>query len=107
MRATKGKTKSIPWWASVITAIVVYCLLKYILPNLNPADQGLRNIFQFGPTAAPVVTIPFLLLAAKQLYDNPTTDTEDNPQKHKYNAALDGNGRTTPFYNSHPGCFPA
>ena len=62
--------KGIPWWVSVIGAIVTYCVLKYVLPELDPATQTLQELFQLGPAAAPVLTIPFLLLAAKQLYDN-------------------------------------
>lgn len=69
--------KGIPWWVSVFGAIVTYCTLKYLLPELAPKNQTLQELFQLGPVAAPVLTIPFLLLAAKQLYDNdlPVKDT--------------------------------
>lgn len=64
------QVKRIPWWVSVIGAIATYCTLKYILPELAPANKTLQELLQLGPVAAPVLTIPFLLLAAKQLYDN-------------------------------------
>jgi hypothetical protein len=64
-----SQSRHIPWWVSIIFAIITYCTLKYILPELAPGSQKLNNFFQLGPVAAPVLTIPFLLLAAKQLYD--------------------------------------
>lgn len=60
----------IPWWVSIVCAIGTYCTLKYILPELQPANETLQTLCDMGPTAAPVLTIPFLLLAAKQLYDD-------------------------------------
>jgi len=68
--------KPIPWWVSILLAIGVYCTLKYILPELKPSSQGLQDLFQMGPVAAPVMTIPFLLLAAKQLYDTDIPESE-------------------------------
>jgi hypothetical protein len=35
-----------------------------------------------GPVAAPVLTIPFLLLAAKQLYDTDIPGRENDIQDH-------------------------
>ena len=64
------QVKRIPWWVSVIGAIIIYSTLKYILPEFTPTNQTLGELFQLAPAAAPVLTIPFLLLAAKQLYDN-------------------------------------
>lgn len=73
------QVKRTPWWVSVIGAIVTYCTLKYVLPELAPINQTLGELFQLAPLAAPVLTIPFLLLAAKQLYDNdlPTKNIPD------------------------------
>lgn len=73
-------TKRIPWWFSIICAIATYCTLKYVLPELAPTNQTLKDFFQLGPVAAPVLTIPFLLLAAKQLYDKdlPAKNTKDS-----------------------------
>ena len=79
-KANIQKAKRIPWWFSIICAITTYCTLKYVLPELAPTNQTLKDFFQLGPAAAPVLTIPFLLLAAKQLYDNdlPAEDTKDS-----------------------------
>ena len=64
-----SEKKHIPWWVSIVCAIATYCTLKYVLPELAPANQKLKDLFQLGPVVAPLLTIPFLLLAAKQLYD--------------------------------------
>lgn len=50
-------------------AIVSYCTLNYLVPELDPAHPTLQKLTQAAPTFAPIVTILFLLLAAKQLYD--------------------------------------
>jgi hypothetical protein len=69
-KATKSSEKKhIPWWVSILCAIATYCTLKYVLPELAPANQKLKDLFQLGPVVAPLLTIPFLLLSAKQLYD--------------------------------------
>lgn len=75
---TKSNPKRrIPWWFSILLAIATYCTLKYLLPELEPVSEKLRNLFQLGPVAAPVMTIPFLLLAAKQLYDTDLPSDEE------------------------------
>lgn len=73
------QVRRIPWWVSIVCAIGTYCSLKYIVPEIQPANETLSNLFEMGPIAAPVLTIPFLLLAAKQLYDNdlPQEDVEE------------------------------
>ncbi|WP_458774407.1 hypothetical protein [Desulforhopalus sp. 52FAK] len=73
---TNQSKRRTPWWVSILCAIATYCTLKYLLPGLNPPNQVLQDLFQMGPTAAPVMTIPFLLLAAKQLYDVDIPDEE-------------------------------
>jgi hypothetical protein len=50
-------------------AIVSYCTLKYLIPELHLTNPTLQKLTQAAPTFAPLVAIPFLLLAAKQLYD--------------------------------------
>ena len=72
--------RRIPWWVSIICAIATYCTFTYILPNLKPGSQTLYDLFQMGPTAAPVLTIPLLLLAAKQLYDTDIPSEEIDEQ---------------------------
>lgn len=66
-----------PWWVSVLLAILCYCTLKYLVPQLQPASPGLARLFQAAPSFAPIVTIPLLLLAAKQLYDTDTPKEKD------------------------------
>lgn len=63
-----------PWWANVLLAIGSYCMLKFVVPGLSVSNNSLQKLVQAAPTFAPLVTIPFLLLAAKQLYD---TDIEE------------------------------
>jgi len=75
-----SQARHIPWWVSITGAIITYCTLKYIVPELATGSQKLNDFFQLGPVAAPVLTIPFLLLAAKQLYDTdlPEEEFEEN-----------------------------
>lgn len=79
---SKDENQGLPWWLSVTFGALVYCGLKYLLPALVPipttttADQNLfTHIIGLAPSLAPVLTIPFLLLGAKQLYDG--TANED------------------------------
>lgn len=58
-----------PWWASVLLAVICYCTLKYLVPQLQSTSPALAKLIQAAPSFAPIVTIPLLLLAAKQLYD--------------------------------------
>ncbi len=69
-----------PWWVSVLLAICSYCALKYIGPELQPTSPLLQKLMQAAPQFAPLVAIPFLLLAAKQLYDSdlPEKDQQEN-----------------------------
>ena len=64
-----------PWWGSVLLSIFFYCGLKYGFPELQLADPGMQKLAQAAPSFAPILAIPFLLLAAKQLYE---TDIRDN-----------------------------
>ncbi len=58
-----------PWWVSVLLAIGSYCTFKFLIPDLHLTNPTLAKLAQAAPTFAPIITIPFLLLAAKQLYD--------------------------------------
>lgn len=60
---------SLPWWIFVLLAVGSYCTLKYLLPDLHSVNPTLQKLFQAAPTFAPLITIVFLLLAAKRLYD--------------------------------------
>lgn len=62
-------TFHLPWWVSLCSGIFSYILLKYLIPSLEPEQLFFVKICRAAPTFAPIVTIPFLLLSAKQLYD--------------------------------------
>ena len=70
--------KRLPWWVSILLAIGSYCTLKFVMPELHLTNSTLQKLVQAAPTFAPLVTIPFLLLAAKQLYDTDVGDEDDN-----------------------------
>lgn len=66
--------KRVPWWISVLLAIGSYCTLKFVVPELPLTNITLQKLAQAAPSFAPLATIPFLLLAAKQLYDTDLGD---------------------------------
>lgn len=68
-----------PWWVSVLMAIIGYLGLKYGSGYLLAPGHRLSGLL---PQFAPVVAMGFLLLAAKQLYDNdPNADTDENTEQ--------------------------
>jgi len=69
-----------PWWGSILMATFVYCGLKYGLPAVHLDHPALQHLAQAAPAFAPILTIPWLLLAAKQLYD---TEAGPSPQQEK------------------------
>jgi hypothetical protein len=75
---SSGKLFHIPWWINILLAISSYCGLKFVVPELHFTHPTLQNLTQAAPAFAPLATIPFLLLAAKQLYDvdNAAKDNE-------------------------------
>ena len=76
--ANPKKTTSLPWWVNILLAIGSYCSLKYLVPELQFTDPLWQKLSHAAPSFAPLVTIPFLLLAAKQLYDTDTGQEENN-----------------------------
>jgi hypothetical protein len=70
----------IPWWVSLVAAICCYCGLKYLVPALHPAIPGWQKLAEAAPSFAPIVTIPLLLLAAKQLYDTKIPHNHGKPE---------------------------
>ena len=50
-------------------AAASYYSLKYLIPGLIPETSAMYKFSQAAPTIAPIITIVFLLLGAKQLYD--------------------------------------
>lgn len=81
----------IPWWLSVIMAIVSYIGLKYLAPVLA-ISPGLAPLAGFLPQIAPLAAIGFLLFAALLLYDRDevTTHPED-PQDPEEDQGADRN----------------
>ena len=72
----------IPWWASVLLAIVSYYCLKYLAPQLQFTSQTLQNIAMAAPGLAPIAAIVFLLLGAMRLYDTDDEEvTEDTDEQ--------------------------
>jgi hypothetical protein len=89
-RAASKLSQYFPWWVNVLLAIGSYCMLKFAVPGLSLNNVSLQKLVQAAPTFAPIVTIPFLLLAAKQLYDTdieedkphqPDSDDQNKPEK--------------------------
>lgn len=70
-----------PWWGSVVVATVSYCGLKYGITELHPDNPALQQIIQAAPSFAPILAIPWLLLAAKQLYDTDGDASRQQDQK--------------------------
>ena len=59
----------IPWWLSILLAILFYCGLKYLAPQLHTSSTFLNNFLALAPKAAPAVAMVFLLYGAVRLYD--------------------------------------
>ena len=85
-----GKPFRIPWWINILLAIGSYCSLKFVVPELHFTHPALQSLAEAAPAFAPLATIPFLLLAAKQLYDvdnavkddeKPENDQGENPER--------------------------
>ena len=75
MKSPKSPIR-IPWWINVLLAIGSYCALKFLIPELHLTNPTFIKLAQAAPTFAPLTTIPFLLLAAKQLYDTDIVDDD-------------------------------
>lgn len=74
-RQQNAVRRATPWWANIIVAIACYCTLKYLIPALHPKNPALLKFSEAAPAFAPLVAIPFLLLAAKRLYDTDRVDS--------------------------------
>ena len=68
-------SRGIPWWAYVSIAAILYIALKYLAPAVPTEIPWIRILLQAGPLLAPIVSIGFLLLGAKALYDVPAEDS--------------------------------
>lgn len=77
------------WWVSVLLAIVCYSTLKYLVPELQSANPTLEKLIEAAPYFAPIVTIPLLLLAAKQLYDTDRPGEKTSEKNDEENSRKD------------------
>ncbi|SDO73550.1 hypothetical protein [Desulforhopalus singaporensis] len=70
-RSEKGRGRlKWPWWLSVVAAAISYAGLKYGVQKLHRGHPDLDGLVTIFPELAPIVAILFLLLGAKQLYDD-------------------------------------
>ncbi len=67
---SRSRPLRLPWWGSILLAIFVYCSLMYGVPKLHLSNPTLQLLAQAAPSFAPILAIPWLLLAGKQLYDS-------------------------------------
>ena len=77
------------WWVSILLAITAYMGLKYLIPGLGQEGSSFFTLCQAAPKFAPLAAIPFLLLAAKQLYDTelPKKDSSESENNDEEDAA--------------------
>ena len=74
----------IPWWLSVIMAIVSYLGLKHLAPDLAASSAIFKPLAPLLPKMAPLAAIGFLLLAGVLLYDKDEVDqSEEGPDDHE------------------------
>ncbi len=66
-----------PWWLSILSGAALYILCTWLLPNVETRNAGLNRFFAAAPNLAPILSIPFLLLGAKLLYDLPSADADE------------------------------
>ncbi|MBM9519298.1 hypothetical protein JWG39_05610 [Desulforhopalus vacuolatus] len=72
-----------PWWLSILIGAAFYGLCTWLLPNMETQNAGLNRFFAAAPDLAPVLSIPFLLLGAKLLYDLPSADRNEKEDSEK------------------------
>lgn len=66
-----------PWWLSVVAGLSLYGIFTYLLPRLE-FNGPIGDFCKLAPKIAPLISIPLLLLGAKQLYDIPSKDAPYN-----------------------------
>ncbi|MEW9797997.1 hypothetical protein AB1N33_07590 [Alteromonas lipolytica] len=52
-----------PWWVSVITAVIVYFVMGYVLPLIETDNQLLSALFKALAVPAPFFAIVIFLIA--------------------------------------------
>lgn len=68
----------LPWWGNILLAIFSYYALSYGGPLLQLSNPTLQQMALAAPSFAPIVAIPWLLFAAKRLYDTDTPRNNDH-----------------------------
>ncbi len=63
-----------PWWVSILLAIASYYSCKYGLVTIVGEEAPLTGLFELF---APIIAMGFLLLAAKQLYDDAPQNSDN------------------------------
>lgn len=58
-----------PWWANIILAIVVYILLKYLIPTMTFQNIFFNAFTKLAPSLAPVFTGILLFVAALSAFN--------------------------------------
>jgi len=71
----------IPWWVSILLAIISYYFLNYLAPQLQFTSKTLQNFASAAPGLAPIAAIVFLLLAAFRLYDKDGEEPAEEPEE--------------------------
>ena len=75
----------IPWWMSILLAIISYYCLKYLAPQLQFTSKTLQNFAVAAPGLAPIAAVVFLLLAAFRLYDKDEEESTEEPDEQNSN----------------------
>ena len=72
------KKKRMPWWLSVILAVISYIGIKYLAPQFfPPVWRG------FIPQIAPLAAIGFLLYGAALLYEDDVKTTDEEYKEYE------------------------
>lgn len=70
-----------PWWVSLLLALFCYGCFRYLLPALQQTMGISQTLIEIGQSLAPIITSLFLLLAAKQLYDQTIPEDKATPPR--------------------------
>ena len=52
-----------PWWASVVSAIIVYLAIRHVLPSIETDNQLVNMVFDALAVPAPCFAVCILLIA--------------------------------------------
>ena len=60
---------SLPWWVSLIAAVVVYAAIRWLLPAVGSSNQFLRPLGAALSDKASWFTLPFVIVAGIAAFD--------------------------------------